>query len=60
VRDYYFTATMELPELRPASTLKTFAHTVLDQVSLREVVDAAGFYALLPALLLEELGKNKK
>jgi len=27
------------------------AHTVLDQVPLQEVVDATGFYALLPALL---------
>jgi putative selenium metabolism hydrolase len=39
---------------------ESFAHTVLDQVPLREIVDAAGFYALLPALLLDELGKNRK
>jgi putative selenium metabolism hydrolase len=30
---------------------EAFAHTVREQVSLREVVDATGFYALLPALL---------
>ncbi|MBW2308687.1 MAG: YgeY family selenium metabolism-linked hydrolase [Deltaproteobacteria bacterium] len=30
------------------------AHTVLDQVPLHEVVDAAGFYALLPALVSKD------
>ncbi len=28
-----------------------YAHTVLDQVPLKDVVDATGFYAILPALL---------
>lgn len=33
------------------------AHTVLDQIPLREVVDATGFYALLPVFLRERIGR---
>jgi putative selenium metabolism hydrolase len=33
---------------------EAFAHTMLEQIPLREVVDATGFYALLPALLPKE------
>jgi acetylornithine deacetylase/succinyl-diaminopimelate desuccinylase-like protein len=32
-----------------------YAHTVLDQIPLQEVVDATGFYALLPAFLRERI-----
>jgi putative selenium metabolism hydrolase len=32
-----------------------YAHTVLDQIPLQEVVDAAGFYALLPTFLRERI-----
>ena len=28
-----------------------YAHTVEDQVPLKDVVDATGFYAILPALI---------
>ena len=33
-----------------------YAHTVLDQVPLAEVVDATGFYALFPHILAQKLG----
>ena len=33
-----------------------YAHTVLDQVPLAEVVDATGFYALFPHILAKKLG----
>ncbi len=35
-----------------------YAHTVLDQVPLQDVVDATGFYALFPKTLLREISNQ--
>lgn len=35
-----------------------YAHTVLDQIPLHEVVDATGFYAMLPVFLGEKLNRK--
>ena len=46
----YWMGVANIPSIGFGPGDEVHAHTVLDQVPLQEVVDATGFYALLPAL----------
>jgi len=53
----YWMGKASIPTIGFGPGNEVYAHTVLDQIPLREVVDATGFYALLPAFLEERIEK---
>jgi len=47
----YWMGKADIPTIGFGPGNEAYAHTVLDQIPLQEVVDATGFYALLPVFL---------